>query len=79
MQGFQYFSSVTVLHYLQAVLFFFFYIIIIKYLNNFHEYLRAHQTRKLLRLGFNEITQFLSKSEVLVSLSVFSRPYFFHQ
>ena len=38
MQGFQYFSSVTVLHYLQAVLFF-------KYLNNFHEYLGAHQKR----------------------------------
>ena len=43
--------------------------------------IRAHQTRRsgrLLRLGFNEIVQFLSKSEVLVSLSVFSSPYFFH-
>ena len=43
---------------------------------------RAHQTRRsgrLLCLGFNEITQFLSKSEVLVALSVFSSPYFFHQ
>jgi hypothetical protein len=43
---------------------------------------RAHQTRRsgrLLRLGFNEVTQFLSKSEVLVALSVFSSPYFFHQ
>ena len=41
---------------------------------------RAHQTRRsgrLLRLGFNEVTQFLSKSEVLVALSVFSSPYFF--
>jgi hypothetical protein len=28
---------------------------------------------------FNEIAQFLSKSEVLVALSVFSSPYFFHQ
>jgi hypothetical protein len=39
---------------------------------------RAHQTRRsgwLLRLGFNEVTQFLSKSEV----SVFSSPYFFHR
>jgi hypothetical protein len=34
---------------------------------------------RLLRLGFNEIAQFLSKSEVLVTLSVFSSPYFFHQ
>ena len=47
--------------------------------------IRAHQTRQsgwLLRLGFNEVTQFLSKSEVLVTLSlvsVFSSPYFFHQ
>jgi hypothetical protein len=43
---------------------------------------RAHQTRRsgrLLRLGFNEVAQFLSKSEVLVALSVFSSPYFFHQ
>jgi hypothetical protein len=43
---------------------------------------RAHQTRqsgRLLRLGFNEIAQFLSKSEVLVALSIFSSPYFFHQ
>jgi hypothetical protein len=34
---------------------------------------RAHQTRRsgrLLRLGFNEIAQFLSKSKVLVPLSV---------
>jgi hypothetical protein len=34
---------------------------------------RAHQTRRsgrLLRLGFNEVTQFLSKSEVLVALAV---------
>jgi hypothetical protein len=30
-------------------------------------------------LGFNEVAQFLSKSEVLVALSVFSSPYFFHQ
>ena len=30
-------------------------------------------------LGFNEIAQFLSKSEVLVALSVFSSQYFFHQ
>jgi len=30
-------------------------------------------------LGFNEITQFLSKSEVLVTLSVFSSKYFFKQ
>ena len=40
---------------------------------------RAHQTRwsgQLLRLGFNEITQFLSKSKVLVALSVFSNPFF---
>jgi hypothetical protein len=28
---------------------------------------------------FNEVAQFLSKSEVLVALSVFSSPYFFHQ
>jgi hypothetical protein len=40
---------------------------------------RAHQTRwngRLLCLGFNEITQFLSKSEVLVALfnSVFFSP-----
>ena len=44
--------------------------------------LRAHQTRqsgRLLRLGFNEIAHFLSKREVLVALSVFSSPYFFHQ
>jgi hypothetical protein len=43
---------------------------------------RAHQTRRsgrLLRLGFNAIAQFLSKSEVLVALSIFSSPYFFHQ
>jgi hypothetical protein len=43
-------------------------------------YTRAHQTRqsgRLLRLGFNEVAQFLSKSEVLVALSVFSSPYFF--
>jgi hypothetical protein len=43
---------------------------------------RAHQTRRsgrLLRLGFNEIAQFLSKSEVLVALSIFSSPYFLHQ
>jgi hypothetical protein len=43
---------------------------------------RAHQTRRsgrLLRLGFNEVAQFLSKSEVLVALSVFSSKYFFHQ
>jgi hypothetical protein len=42
-------------------------------------YTRAHQTRqsgRLLRLGFNEVAQFLSKSEVLVALSVFSGPYF---
>jgi uncharacterized membrane protein len=41
---------------------------------------RAHQTRWSgwhLRLGFNEIAQFLSKNEVLVALSVFSSPYFF--
>jgi hypothetical protein len=40
---------------------------------------RAHQTRqsgRLLRLGFNEVAHFLSKSEVLVALSVFSSPYF---
>ena len=38
-------------------------------------YTRVHQTRRsgrLFRLGFNEIAQFLSKSEVLVTLSVFS-------
>ena len=43
---------------------------------------RAHQTRRserLFRLGFNEIAQFLSKSEDLVALSVFSSQYFFHQ
>ena len=37
-------------------------------------YTRAHQTRQrggLLRLGFNEVVQFLSKSEVLVSLFKF--------
>ena len=43
----------------------------------------VHQTRRsrrLLRLGFNEVAQFLSKSEVSVALSVFSSsPYFFHQ
>ena len=42
--------------------------------------IRAHQTRRsgrLLRLSFNEVAQFLSKSEVLVALSVFSSPYFF--
>jgi hypothetical protein len=41
---------------------------------------RAHQTMRsgrLLRLGFNEVAQFLSKSEVLVALSVFSSPYIF--
>jgi hypothetical protein len=41
--------------------------------------IRAHQTRRsgrLLRLSFNEVAQFLSKSEVLVALSVFSSPYF---
>jgi hypothetical protein len=40
----------------------------------------AHQTWRsgqLLRLGFNEVAHFLSKSEVLVALSVFSSPYFF--
>ena len=34
---------------------------------------KAHQTRRsgrLLHLGFNEVTQFLSKSEVLVALAV---------
>ena len=44
--------------------------------------IRAHQTRRigrLFHLGFNEIAQFLSKSEVLVTLSVFSSPYFFRQ
>ena len=43
---------------------------------------RARQTRRsgrLLCLGFNEVSRFLSKSEVLVALSVFSSPYFFHQ
>jgi hypothetical protein len=43
---------------------------------------RAHQTRqsgRLLCLGFNEIAQFLLKSEALVALLVFSSPYFFHQ
>ena len=43
---------------------------------------RAHQTSRsgrLFRLGFNETTQFLSKSEVLVALSVFSSQYLFHQ
>jgi hypothetical protein len=35
--------------------------------------------RTFLRLNFNEIAQFLSKVEVLVALSVFSSPYFFHQ
>ena len=42
-------------------------------------HVRAHQTRRsgrLFRLGFNEIAQFLSKSEVLVALSVFSSQYF---
>ena len=42
----------------------------------------SYQTRRsgqLLRLGFNEIAQFQSKSEVLVALSIFSSPYFFHQ
>ena len=34
---------------------------------------------RLLRPGFNEVAQFLSKSEVLVALSVFSSPYLFHQ
>jgi hypothetical protein len=36
---------------------------------------RAHQTRRsgrLLRLGFNEVAQFLSKSEASVALLVFS-------
>ena len=45
-----------------------------------NNYVRAHQTRRsgrLLHLGFNEVTQFLSKSDVLVALSVFSSPYFF--
>ena len=40
----------------------------------------AHQTRRsgwLFRLGFNEIAQFLSKSEVLVALAVFSSQYLF--
>jgi hypothetical protein len=39
----------------------------------------SYQTRRsgrLLRLGFNEIAQFQSKSEVLVALSIFSSPYF---
>ena len=43
---------------------------------------RTHQSRRSgrpLRLGFNEIAQFLSKSEVLVALSGFSSPYFFHR
>jgi hypothetical protein len=35
--------------------------------------------KTLLRLGFNEVAQFLSESEVLAALSVFSSPYFFHQ
>jgi hypothetical protein len=34
---------------------------------------------RILRLGFNEVAQFLSKSEISVVLSVFSSPYFFHQ
>ena len=37
-QGFQYFSSLPVLHYLQVVLF-------IKDLNNFHEYLMQHSLK----------------------------------
>jgi hypothetical protein len=42
-------------------------------------YYRVHQIRRsvgLFRLGFNEIAQFLSKSKVLVALSVFSSQYF---
>jgi hypothetical protein len=41
-----------------------------------HRKHRAHQTRRsgwLLRLGFNEVAQFLSRSEDLITLSVFSR------
>jgi hypothetical protein len=41
---------------------------------------RAHQTRRsvwLLRLGFNEIAQFLSKSEVLVALISLFKSVFF--
>ena len=41
---------------------------------------RAHQTRRsgrLLRLGFNEIAQFRSKSEVLVALSSLFKSVFF--
>ena len=40
-------------------------------------YIRAHQTRQsgwLLRLGFNEIVQFLSKSKVSVFSSLFFSP-----
>ena len=43
---------------------------------------RTHQTRRsgrLFHLGFNEITQFLSKSGVFVALSVFSSQHFSHQ
>ena len=43
---------------------------------------RAYQTRRsgqLLRLGFNEVAQFLSKSEVLVALvSLFKSVFFSH-
>jgi hypothetical protein len=41
--------------------------------------LKLWQSGRLLRLGFNEIVQLLSKSKVLVALSVFSSLYFFHQ
>ena len=43
------------------------------------ELTKPRRSGRLLRLGFNEVAQFLSKSEVLVALSVFSSPYFFHQ
>ena len=56
--------------------------LIIVGLTSYWPSIRAHQTRRsgwLFRLGFNEIAQFLSKSEVLVALSVFSSQYFSHQ
>ena len=55
-------------------------IIISSKCNLFSPWYRAHQTRRsgrLLCLGFNEVAQFLSKSEVLVALSVFTSPVFF--
>jgi hypothetical protein len=39
-----------------------------------------HQVMAKAHIAFGkEVVQFMSKSEVLVALSVFSSPYFFHQ